>query len=47
MAFNDTFRLSSEHRAYQHTTIASLSPVQKRRVEDGLNFTAVVASAKF
>lgn len=39
--------LSAEHSAYQYTAIANLSPVQKRRVEDCLNFTGVVASAKF
>jgi hypothetical protein len=40
-------RLSEEHSEYQYFTLNELSPVQKHRIEDCLNFDGKVKSAKF
>jgi len=39
--------LSPEHSEFRYFTLAELSPVQRHRVEDCLNFKGVVSSAKF
>lgn len=39
--------LSDEHTAYDYVSLASLSPVQKQRVMDCLQFDGVVKSARF
>lgn len=39
--------LSSEHSEYRYTPIAELSAVQRRRIEDCLQYAGVVASEKF
>lgn len=42
-----TLTLSSEHSEYRYTPLADLSPVQRRRIDDCLQYAGVVASAKF
>ena len=46
---DDTSRikLSKEHSEYSYTPVSQLSPVQKQRVQDCLNYKGVVCSAKF
>lgn len=39
--------LSSEHSEYRYFALDELSNVQRRRVEDCLNYNGVVVSAKF
>ncbi len=40
-------KLSSEHSEYKYTGISELSPVQKKRVEDCINFEGQVKTAVF
>lgn len=40
-------RLSPEHSEYRYFTLNELSPVQRQRVEDCLNFDGKVKSASF
>ena len=42
-----TILLSSEHSEYRYTPINELSTVQRRRIEDCLQYAGVVASEKF
>ena len=44
---DEEIRLSAEHSEYRYFPLVELSPVQRRRVEDCLQFEGVVASEKF
>lgn len=47
LAQGATIRLSDEHSEYRFTPLTELSAVQRRRVEDCLNYQGVVVSGKF
>lgn len=44
---NDTIRLSNEHSEYRYFSLEELSPIQRHRVLDCLEFKGFVKSAKF
>ncbi len=44
---SNTIKLSSEHSEYKYTDISELSVVQKKRVEDCINFDGQVKTAAF
>ena len=47
LSHNATLTLSSEHSEYKYFKLDELSNVQRRRVQDCLDFNGVVKSAKF
>ena len=47
MAFEDKFRLSSEHTEYKFMGIETMSELQQRRVNECLEYAGNVVSAKF
>lgn len=44
---NQAIQLSSEHSEYRYWELNELSPVQKQRIQDCLDFSGDVRSAKF
>jgi 8-oxo-dGTP diphosphatase len=47
LAPDATIRLSEEHSEVKYAALDKLPPVQRRRVEDSLNFGGLVAAAVF
>lgn len=47
MKNNSELKLSSEHSEYRYFTLEELSPIQKQRVTDCLQFDGKVKSARF
>lgn len=44
---NQPIKLSEEHSEYKYFTLDELSPIQRARIEDCINFDGTVKSAKF